>query len=332
MILLIWRRNLLLPAPKTFEAGNLSMGNVITRRTLLINSGLGEYRWSTCLFFLCLIHFSRELLHIYRMRTLGYPPGWLKKAAIGGSLQIFDSDNLDSVTSERKVSYNRSALIGYPGFNVELDRSVRDDYLFLKCPPMQKYHMLDNFYASLSGESSEKSSITSANGNPSPCSIKKTVETAITISDSESGETNSTSSQMEDTPDEVEVLRPNPDFLIVHAAEQGTPTPICPLTVTNDFPNENTDHSSFLSSQALKRPSLEAFSMGIQPYRPFENLPGVHGGYQRVLKSLKNSRESLASHSNPSDSKNLRDNDFQSPSARLNRHNGIQSPHKRSRY
>lgn len=71
-----------------------------------------------------------------------------------------------------KVSYNRNALIGYPGFNVELDRSVRDDYLYLKCPPMQKHHMLDNFYASLSCESSKKFSITSTNGNHSRKSYK----------------------------------------------------------------------------------------------------------------------------------------------------------------
>ncbi|KAH8862012.1 Protein MCM10 like [Schistosoma japonicum] len=77
-------------------------------------------------------------IHIYRMRTLGYPPGWLKKAVVGGS----------------KVSYNKSALIGYPGFNIELDRSVRDEYLYLRCPPMQKHHMLDNFYASLTSEAS----------------------------------------------------------------------------------------------------------------------------------------------------------------------------------
>ncbi|CAH8509217.1 unnamed protein product [Schistosoma intercalatum] len=271
-------------------------------------------------------------IHIYRMRTLGYPPGWLKKAAVGGCLLMFDSDNSDSLASERKVSYNRNALIGYPGFNVELDRSVRDDYLYLKCPPMQKHHMLDNFYASLSCESSKKFSITSTNGNHSPCGKKKTVDTVITLFDSESGETNSNSSQTEETPDEVEELHSNPDVLIVHEPEQGTPTPLCPLTTKNDSANEITDQSSFLSPQPPKRPTLEAFSMGIQPYRPFENLPGVHGGYQRVLNSLKNSRESLASHNNVSDSKNIQDNDYQSSSARLSRHNGNHSSFKSNRY
>ncbi|CAH8526181.1 unnamed protein product [Schistosoma rodhaini] len=41
-------------------------------------------------------------IHIYRMRTLGYPPGWLKKAAVGGCLLMFDSDNTDSLESERE--------------------------------------------------------------------------------------------------------------------------------------------------------------------------------------------------------------------------------------
>ncbi|VDP94281.1 unnamed protein product [Echinostoma caproni] len=30
-------------------------------------------------------------LHIYRMRSLGYPPGWLRKARVGGDLVIYDS-------------------------------------------------------------------------------------------------------------------------------------------------------------------------------------------------------------------------------------------------
>ncbi|KAA0200313.1 Protein mcm10 [Fasciolopsis buskii] len=48
-------------------------------------------------------HLSRELrralnldrheipVHVYRMRSLGYPPGWLRKARVGGGLMMFDS-------------------------------------------------------------------------------------------------------------------------------------------------------------------------------------------------------------------------------------------------
>ncbi|KAK4469891.1 hypothetical protein MN116_007396 [Schistosoma mekongi] len=265
-------------------------------------------------------------IHIYRMRTLGYPPGWLKKAVVGGNLMMFDSVNVDTLSSNCKVSYNKSALIGYPGFNIELDRSVRDEYLYLKCPPMQKHHMLDNFYASLTSETSCNPTNTIV--SHSSCSKKETVETVITLSDCESGETSSNSSLAESL-NKTEEPNCTPNVLAIHEPVQGTPTPVCPLVTRNDSSNEITDHSPSLPP---KRPSLEAFSMGIQPFRPFENLPGVHGGYQRVLNSLKNSREYLISLSSSSDSKNSQDSDSHSSSDQLNRHNGSHSYHKRSRY
>ncbi|VDQ07937.1 unnamed protein product [Trichobilharzia regenti] len=52
-------------------------------------------------------------IHIYRMRSLGYPPGWLKKAAVSGNLEIFDSVSLEGSTGPSKL-YMKSSTIWIP--------------------------------------------------------------------------------------------------------------------------------------------------------------------------------------------------------------------------
>lgn len=68
-------------------------------------------------------------------------------------------------------------------------------------------------------------------------------------------------------------------ILTVHSSEEGTLTPKLLGFLKND---------ELLKSN--KRPSLEAFCAGIQPFKPFENLPGSEGGYSRVLKTIRSIR------------------------------------------
>nr|CAH8842240.1 unnamed protein product [Trichobilharzia regenti] len=184
---------------------------------------------------------------------------------------------------------------------------------------MQKHHMLDNFYSSLSNEAVRCNVATSNNKYPS-CSKKEATETVIILSGSESGETDSDSSGDEEIANKSGV-RPTENSSLVNEPEQGTTTPSHPLTVESDSPNESADQSSVSTVSASKRPCLEAFSVGVQPYRPYENLPDVHGGYQRVLKSLKKSRECLSAQSNGSGLVNLSDTGPGTPSVQRDRNN-----------
>ncbi|VDP95768.1 unnamed protein product [Trichobilharzia regenti] len=152
------------------------------------------------------------------------------------------------------------------------------------------------------------------------CSKKEATETVIILSGSESGETDSDSSGDEEIANKSGV-RPTENSSLVNEPEQGTTTPSHPLTVESDSPNESADQSSVSTVSASKRPCLEAFSVGVQPYRPYENLPDVHGGYQRVLKSLKNSRECLSAQSNGSGLVNLSDTGPGTPSVQRDRNN-----------
>ncbi|VDD76866.1 unnamed protein product [Mesocestoides corti] len=85
------------------------------------------------------------------MRTLGYPPGWLRKARVE-QLPSFDGESGDTCNYE--VRYNEDEIIEYPGFNVYSSK-LRDNYHVLRCPSIQKCHLLENFIASLRGETAK---------------------------------------------------------------------------------------------------------------------------------------------------------------------------------
>uniref|UniRef100_A0A9J7ZV32 Zinc finger, CCHC domain containing 8 n=1 Tax=Cyprinus carpio carpio TaxID=630221 RepID=A0A9J7ZV32_CYPCA len=89
---------------------------------------------------------------IYRMRELGYPPGWLKEAEMENSgLMLYDGSNdEDENNHSQKISYDVSKLVDFPGFNVSIPPNVRDDYRSFGSIPMQPQQWKQNFAAFLS--------------------------------------------------------------------------------------------------------------------------------------------------------------------------------------
>ncbi|KAK3514463.1 hypothetical protein QTP70_018710 [Hemibagrus guttatus] len=91
---------------------------------------------------------------IYRMRELGYPPGWLKEAEMENSgLMLYDgktSGEEDSNGPNQNVCYDVSKLVDFPGFNVSAPPNVRDDFRSFSSIPMQPQHWKPTFAAQLS--------------------------------------------------------------------------------------------------------------------------------------------------------------------------------------
>uniref|UniRef100_A0A4W5RRY3 Zinc finger CCHC domain-containing protein 8 n=1 Tax=Hucho hucho TaxID=62062 RepID=A0A4W5RRY3_9TELE len=89
--------------------------------------------------------------HIYRMRQLGYPPGWLKEAEMENSgLTLYDGKvskdgELTEVDHGQSISYDVSKLVDFPGFNTSAPPSVKDDYRLYGSIPIQHNHMKQNF-------------------------------------------------------------------------------------------------------------------------------------------------------------------------------------------
>lgn len=67
-------------------------------------------------------------MHIYRMRLLGYPPGWVEEMkGYSSGLEFIDTPNSpDRGDTIQTISFDFSRLIDYPGFNVPLSSRYRD--------------------------------------------------------------------------------------------------------------------------------------------------------------------------------------------------------------
>lgn len=84
---------------------------------------------------------------IYRMRVLGYPPGWLADAEIetsGITIYGLDRDGVDNAniedgeidSTEVRVQYDPRRLISFPGFNVPVPPGMLDMHEKYNMPPM----------------------------------------------------------------------------------------------------------------------------------------------------------------------------------------------------
>lgn len=66
--------------------------------------------------------------YIYRMRVLGYPPGWLEEAKfVYSNLDMFDAEG-KTVRQKggKKQGLNPEKIIDYPGFNTPIEKSIKD--------------------------------------------------------------------------------------------------------------------------------------------------------------------------------------------------------------
>ncbi|NXH17388.1 ZCHC8 protein, partial [Bucco capensis] len=97
---------------------------------------------------------------IYRMRQLGYPPGWLKEAEMEHSgLALYDGKDDGGAEGEgscqpKRTTYDVSKLINYPGFNTSTPSGIPDEWQMFGSIPMQPSqqkdvfaHYLSNFHA-----------------------------------------------------------------------------------------------------------------------------------------------------------------------------------------
>lgn len=67
--------------------------------------------------------------YIYKMRTVGYPPGWLEEAKfVTSNLEMFDLDgkNVKNTSSRRVKGLDPSKVVDYPGFNVPFEKDFKD--------------------------------------------------------------------------------------------------------------------------------------------------------------------------------------------------------------
>ncbi|CAD0196968.1 unnamed protein product [Chrysodeixis includens] len=86
-------------------------------------------------------------MHIYRMRMLGYPPGWLEEARISHSgIMMFDSKGNATLEPEEeegevaepgsKEKFDIKKILDFPGFNVPASSRYLEESQMFGLPPM----------------------------------------------------------------------------------------------------------------------------------------------------------------------------------------------------
>ncbi|XP_066465926.1 zinc finger CCHC domain-containing protein 8 isoform X1 [Tiliqua scincoides] len=121
---------------------------------------------------------------IYRMRQLGYPPGWLKEAEMEKSgLTLYDGKASPGGEMEeeeyhqqtQRVTYDVSKLINYPGFNMSPPSGVSDEWRLFGSIPLQPSQQKDIFahYLSTYHSASPKSSSKRASSHQSSHNPKR---------------------------------------------------------------------------------------------------------------------------------------------------------------
>ncbi|XP_042885273.1 zinc finger CCHC domain-containing protein 8 homolog isoform X3 [Penaeus japonicus] len=90
----------------------------------------------------------------YRMRVLGYPPGWLRDAEVhqadmklydGTGKSVLHPDLEDGETDPVLVKYKPEKLVSFPGFNDPMPHRTREEGHLYNCPPIQPYHQRTEF-------------------------------------------------------------------------------------------------------------------------------------------------------------------------------------------
>ncbi|XP_054008951.1 zinc finger CCHC domain-containing protein 8 homolog [Hylaeus anthracinus] len=104
--------------------------------------------------------------HIYRMRKLGYPPGWLEEARIQHSgLSLFNSDGVPETDPNEepgaifddgdKDLYDIKKIFDFPGFNVPPPYGTRDEHRQYWESQEQNFHSKQTMLLMLKGKKAD---------------------------------------------------------------------------------------------------------------------------------------------------------------------------------
>ncbi|NXM65462.1 ZCHC8 protein, partial [Serilophus lunatus] len=202
---------------------------------------------------------------IYRMRQLGYPPGWLKEAEMEHSgLALYDGKADGEAEDEgspqhKRVTYDVSKLVNYPGFNISTPSGIPDEWQMFGSIPMQPSqqkevfaHYLSNFQGP-SPKSNHKRAAPQSKSHHSKRPREDSLEVAAADMDLDS---DLEAAQRSQTPNSFQFQPPlppgSPSMSTPPPLPQGTPplTPPQPSTPTHSPLPRTTPGSS--SSEVLQ--------------------------------------------------------------------------------
>ncbi|PAA51160.1 hypothetical protein BOX15_Mlig020813g1, partial [Macrostomum lignano] len=267
--------------------------------------------------------------HVYRMRELGYPPGWLLEARFQSSgVTIIDDDanNRNEARPEAgEVKYDVSKLVKFPGFNCPLPHGVRDEHRRLGYPSMRLDDHLSTFVHWLAGRNqihAVDAYHTRRVREAAAAERDKSGRNSAAAGEEDTDEQYDNNDAEEEEEADLDDLEAQRMELLRQLEENGDLEELDSCSDRGEDCNSRDaedkekaeDHADLSSSLvspvavvstqfgspvfasykgAAKLPDQSSFNRDIEQFRPFENLPNAVGGYTKVNAVVKKIRESL---------------------------------------
>ncbi|XP_055687886.1 zinc finger CCHC domain-containing protein 8 homolog [Lutzomyia longipalpis] len=267
---------------------------------------------------------------IYRMRLLGYPPGWLEEAKVSHSgLNLFDSEGRsvrhedveDGEVDEMRAKYNPEKIIDFPGFNVDPPLGYVDESQFHGVPAMMDYHRKEVMFRMFGLEESQPGykkkrlgELEASNGDtPPPVALDMDIEedsepSPPGVNDESSQDSRGVREEPEGDSQEAQ-LSPSLDELqaaqerLLEALSANSPgNPSSPATMERPKTPDNRGKSlSTLPGTPIlvpfspysHLPDGDRWAKGVSGVIDFENLPDSTGKYEKMKNVLEKVREKV---------------------------------------
>ncbi|GBM45992.1 Zinc finger CCHC domain-containing protein 8 [Araneus ventricosus] len=221
--------------------------------------------------------------YIYKMRVIGYPPGWMDDAKLETSgLSLYDeegktiSDGESSNSSEIEKKYDSKKFIEYPGFNCPVPPNVKDEWKSMGMIPIQARQQLSEVLKT-------ENAVNANNMNKR----KNVID--------------------EDDAKKVRNGTNDDNVSFSHLPPENCSTPkkqdSRSLNISNGTPVQKSLGTSISQSPGTpilpqgnhfkKLPELDKFAQGITEHLPFENLPDSVGKYEKMRDVLSNVQKKL---------------------------------------
>ncbi|XP_017778317.1 PREDICTED: zinc finger CCHC domain-containing protein 8 homolog [Nicrophorus vespilloides] len=236
--------------------------------------------------------------HVYKMRLMGYPPGWLQEAKVAASnMNIYlDVSKIGKKKKQKQETIDPEKVVDYPGFNVPTKQGIFDHYNKYRVPAFSemcnKNKMIDWFNNKAIDEAEDQQS--SDMDLDADASQEAASEDSTSLLDlnlqkeqlltqlSESGEIIDESEQKDEDNNED--------------ASKDTSLSVVEDEATNSVKASIFGTPILKSASAFSRlPCSENFSKEMSPVINFENLPNSTGKYEQMTGVLNKIRKTLKS-------------------------------------
>ncbi|XP_023336104.1 zinc finger CCHC domain-containing protein 8 homolog [Eurytemora carolleeae] len=241
--------------------------------------------------------------YIYRMRALGYPPGWLLHAEINSSgIQLYhergqkveDPCNEDGevVDEKDKVEFDIEKLIDWPGFNSELPREYRDESSKYRAVPFNRVRKLKDMIDELKPREQKayvrsKMQDTSVNDKVETIDLDGTIVLDSTVE---------SDTEMEEVTQDInkEVKKDGKDTSGLNTPSISTPTRQHSSSSTGINVVSKTEPGTPICeifSPFSRLPSQSGFAKDMSEHVAFENLPDSTGKWDQMVGLIKRIRK-----------------------------------------